>query len=99
MFQGTQRSLRTKSGLDYTKIVLVDKDNYLDNRRVVVDQDEYIEVQKNLKQIAEEAVVYVDGYIEHVTGRSVMHPKQFERRYKYSTLPYFHDIMGIEVSE
>ncbi len=68
LFHGTERSKRTQSGLDYTKIVLIDKmkyHDYMDAKNVVVDQDEYREVQ---------------------------------RKYQYSTLPYFHDIMRIKVS-
>ena len=95
MFHGTQRSMRSKSGLDYTKIILINKDNYIDNKKVVVDQDEYNEVQKNLVRIVTEAVTYVEDYIGHVTGTAPMHPRQFARKYQYSTLPYFHDIMNI----
>lgn len=95
LFHGTQRSMRSKSGLDYSKIILINKINYIDNKKVVVDQDEYNEVQKNLLQIVTEAVAYVDGYICHITGTAPMHPRQFARKYQFSTLPYFHDIMNI----
>ncbi len=95
MFRGTQRSMSSKSGLDYTKIILINKKIYIDNKKVVVDQDEYNEVQKNLVRIVTEAVAYVDGYINHITGISPMHPRQFARKYQFSTLPYFHDIMNI----
>ena len=95
MFHGTQRSLQSKSGLDYSKIVLINNSLYIDNNKVVVDQDEYNEVRKNLEQIATEAVAYVDGYINHVSGAVLMHPRQFARKYQYSTLPYFHDILNI----
>ena len=42
LFQETERSRRTKSGLDYTKMVLIRKRSYLDPTKVVVDQDEYL---------------------------------------------------------
>ena len=69
--------------------------NYIDDKKVVVDQDEYNEVQKNLVRIITEAVTYVEDYIGHVTGTAPMHPRQFARKYQYSTLPYFHDIMNV----
>lgn len=96
LFHGTQRSMRSKSGLDYTKIILINKNSYIDNRKVVVDQDEYKEVQKSLARIVKEATTYIEDYIGHVTGTAPMHFRQFARKYQYSTLPYFHDIMNIK---
>lgn len=95
LFRGTQRSMRSKSGLDYTKIIIINKDNYIDNKKVIVDQDEYNEVQKNLVQIVTAAVTYVEYYIGHQTGTTPLHSREFERRYRFSTLKYFHDIMKI----
>ncbi len=61
----------------------------------MVDQDEYTETLKNIKRIVGEAVDYVDTYINHVTGKRPLHLREYQRKYQYSTLPYFHDIMGI----
>ena len=91
MFYGTIRSKRAKSGLDYSKIILINKDNYISNKNTVVDNDEYNEVIKNDVQIVSEVVKYIDDYINHVSGIRLIHPKQFDRKYKFSTLPYFHD--------
>ena len=96
MFRGTQRSMHSKSGLDYTKMVLVNKDSYIDNKKVVVDQNEYNEMQKNLLQIVTESVAYLERYINHVTGKVLMHPREFARNYRYSTLLYFHNVLGIK---
>ena len=95
LFTGTQRSLRTKSGLDYSKIVLIQKKIYLNDKNVVVDQDEYTETIRNIKRIAGEAVEYIEGYIHHVDGTKLLHPRAYDRKYKFSTLPYFHDILGL----
>lgn len=95
MFHGTQRSMKSKSGLDYTKIVLIKDEKYFDDKKAIVDQDEYNEAQIHLGEIVEEAVNYVNGYIAHVEKIEEMHPREFERKYKYSTLPYFHDILKI----
>lgn len=62
----------------------------------MVDSDEYAEVRANINMIAANAVKYLDTYICHVKKISVLHEREYERHYKYSTLPYFHDIMNIE---
>ena len=49
----------------------------------------------NLPQIVKEALSYVDTYIAHINGTALLHPKQFARQYGFTTLAYFHDIMGI----
>lgn len=61
----------------------------------IVDQDEYTEMMKNLPTIVQEANDYVDTYINHINGTTPLHPRGFSRKYQYSTLPYFHDIMEI----
>ena len=43
--------------------------------------------------------LYVNDYVAHINGRQPLHPLEYEKRYQYSTLPYFHDILGIESSE
>lgn len=96
LFKGTKRSLCSKSGLDYSKIILVTESRYLTGEKnSVIDQDEYNETQKNLDRIVNEAIGYIDGYIGHITGTHPLHPQEFKRRYRYSTLPYFHKIMNI----
>ncbi len=55
-------------------------------------------INQKLSKIAEEASDYVEEYRAHITGRMLLHPRQFQRKYQYSTLPYFHDIMRIKVS-
>ena len=37
----------------------------------------------------------IDDHINRVSGVRFMHPKRFDRKYKFSTLPYFHDVMYI----
>lgn len=41
-FKGTARSMRTQSGLDYSKIALVNESRYIDSTKpAIVDSDEY----------------------------------------------------------
>lgn len=96
MFRGTKRSQTKNSGLDYSKIVLIKDSDYIDSStKAVVDQDEYGQMKQNLSTIAQEATDYVDTYIGHINGSAPLHPRAFSRRYRFSTLPYFHDIMGL----
>lgn len=95
-FKKSKRSKQHKSGLDYTKIVILDSTEYLDTKDAIIDQDEYNETMLNLERIKEEALVFVEDYINHVNGTCKLHEVEFERRYKYSTLKYFHKEMGLE---
>lgn len=95
-FKGTVRSQKTRSGLDYSKIIISSNPDYIDSSSTaVVDQDEYNEMMMHLPQIVTEAVTYVDTYISHITGIKPLHPRQLSRQYGFSTLPYFHDILGV----
>ncbi len=96
MFKKSCRSRKSKSGLDYSKMVLINDSNYLDYRSVIVDKDEYQETIKNIEQIAEDATKYVDDYICYVSKSKIVSEREFIRKYQYSSLKYFHDIMGIK---
>lgn len=96
LFKGTERAKRTKSGLDYSKIVLIQNPNYIDSSaKPVIDRDEYKETIQHLPKIVKEVTGYLDDYINHITAVAPLHEREFSRRYRFSTLPYFHDIMGI----
>ena len=93
LFKNSLRSRQARSGLDFSKIVLIKNPNYIDEKKAIIDRDEYTETMSNLPIIALMAVEYVDRYIEHVKGKKVLHPQDFTRKYGYSTLKYFHDIL------
>lgn len=96
LFTGTARSRASRSGLDYSKIVIVKEKKYLDDKPAIVDQDEYNEMRAHLPKIVGQVNNYVRTYIDHVTGKKLLHPRQYARSYSFSTLPYFHDVLGIE---
>jgi len=98
MFKGTQRSLTTKSGLDYSKLVLIIDSDYIDTQKAVVDPDEYNETVKHLPTIVKEVISYIEDYVNHVTGVKQLHPREFSRKYQFSTLSYFHEILISEQS-
>ena len=93
MFRNSVRSLRTRSGLDYSKTILLKDASLLDTSQTIVDQDEYTEMVKNLPTIVAEISTYIDDYIDHINGTHMLHQREFARRYRFSTLPYFHEIL------
>ena len=95
-FTGTVRSQKTKSGLDFKKTVVIKDASYIETNSVVVDNDEYTEMMVHIQRIVNDACAYVLDYINHIKGTKVLHEREFSRRYQYSTLPYFHDILGID---
>jgi len=94
-FKTSARSRKHKSGLDYTKIVILGKTLYLDNKGAMIDHDEYKETIMNIERIKREALVFVEDYMAHMNGSQKLHSKEFMRRYGYSPLKYFHSEMGI----
>lgn len=95
-FKNSQRSKLHKSGLDYTKMVILCDESYLNcSRQVLLDADEYVETVRNVQIIRQEATGFLNQYIAHVTGQKLLHSEEFKRRYQYSPLKYFHKELGI----
>ena len=95
-FTNTTRSREHKSGLDYTKIVIISKTDYIDSVDAIIDKDEFKETMVNLKQIKKEALDFVEDYVLHMKGIKMLHEREFERRYGFSSLKYFHRELGIK---
>ncbi len=95
LFKKSIRSKKHKSGLDYTKILIISKIDYIDNKDAIIDKDEYNETMKNLEKIKMEALEYVEDYVAHMNKSKIMHQAEFKRKYGYSTLQYFHKELGI----
>lgn len=93
-FKNSVRSVEHRSGLDFTKIVIIKDKKYI-NRNVVVDRDEYFEFFDNRNRIESQAIKYVRKYIAHCLGNKKMSEITFDKLYKYSCLPYFHKELGI----
>lgn len=94
-FKKSSRSRKHKSGLDYSKIVIINKDCYIGNKQAILDKDEYNETIKNIRRIKQEALTFVEAYIAHLNGTHLLDSQEFNRRYTYSTLKYFHSELGI----
>ena len=95
-FKKSQRAQTHKSGLDYSKIVIIDDLSYIDQSPVIIDKDEFTETRLNIGKIAQQASSYIDTYVNHCNGTKVISKATFLRKYKYSTLKNFHKELGIE---
>ena len=95
-FKSSARSRQHRSGLDYTKVILIRNPVYLDTvTPAVVDQDEYKEVIQNLPRIVQEVYNYILDYKNDLNGIQKLHPKEWQRRYRMSTLPYFDTFLQV----
>jgi hypothetical protein len=94
-FRTTARSRRAKSGLDYSKMVIIQDSRYLSTSNALVDNDEYIEAMRESERIISEAVAYLDNYINHNKNIITLNPEEYRKKYSYSTLSYFHNILQI----
>ena len=93
-FRHSERAKRCQSGLDYTKTVLIKDNRYLDiATAAVVDQDEYKETIQNLPRIVKDITDYIEDYKNDLNGVVKLHPKEWQRRYGMSTLPYFDEFL------
>lgn len=89
-FKRSERSRKHRSGLDYSKIVIINKAEYLDNKDVVIDKDEYVETVLYMNRIQREASEFVEDYCQHIRGEKVLNEREVQRRYQFIPLKYFH---------
>ena len=94
-FRRSLRSRSNRSGIDYSKMVIVRDQSYISNVPSTVDQDEYRETMQSINIIVNDAVAYLDDYIAYMNGSSDISQQEFNRKYGRSSLVYFNDILGI----
>lgn len=96
-FTSSKRSKIGQSALDYSKIIIVKDTRYIDNVQGIIDSDEYTEMMQHIDRIVKDAVTYVEDYVAYKKRADrVIAKEEFQRRYKYSTLPYFDELLGID---
>ena len=81
--------------MDFTKVVIVTNQEFINEDITVVDQDEYKEVIYNIEKIVDSVIKFVDDYVEHIKGIKKLHEREFERRYHFSSLKYFKRELGL----
>ena len=84
------------AGLDYTKIIILKDLDYVDNENVLIKTDHYKKTNLHIKRICKDANEYVENYKKYLEGEIEFDIREFERKYRYSTLKYFHDELGIK---
>lgn len=94
-FKHTVRSGKHKSGLDYTKIVIINDTSYLSSQNALIDKDEFNATMIHLEQIKQEALSFIEDYVNHINGIKPLHTQEFLRRYRFSPLQYFHKELGL----
>lgn len=93
-FKESNRSRIHKSGLDYSKMIIIKDSKYIGNA-AVIDRDEYKETRDNIKKIADKANQYIDEYVLYKNEKSILSKEELRRKYQYTTLQYFHKEIGI----
>lgn len=95
LFRQSARSQQSRSGLDFSKLVVVQNLAYLEDEPApLVDQDEYRETVQNIEEIAQNVIGYIRGYMDHQSGKNQLHHRDYQRRYGFSTLPYFKHMLS-----
>ncbi len=96
-FKNSERAKCKKSGLDYTKVVIVTDSDYIGTQDAVIDTDEYKETRENISKIIKDVQKYIDTYVSYILKTAgKLDEREFQRAYQYSTLKYFHKELGME---
>lgn len=95
LFKGTQRSQKHRSGLDYTKTIIIKNPEHIESTDAMIDKDEYMKTVKYIKKITNEVLNYIDKYVLHMNKIKLMNSKEFNKKYGMTTLKYFHKELEI----
>ncbi len=94
-FKNSNRQTNSVTGIDYTKAVVINDAKYI-GEDCDIDNKEYIELEHNIHLITRQFTKYVLGYREYLCGNL----NEFEcKKYKYSTLKYFHEELHLDLKE
>ncbi|MCD7894215.1 MAG: hypothetical protein LUG60_11055 [Erysipelotrichaceae bacterium] len=93
-FRYSKRSKKHFSGLDFSKLVIITKIIYI-GESTMIDSDEFNEFYAYKDYIHNNLKKYICDYVNHYKGTKIMNKREFNRKYQYSTLKYFHKELGI----
>ncbi|MCD7950594.1 MAG: hypothetical protein LUG12_10110 [Erysipelotrichaceae bacterium] len=82
-------SKRNASGLDFSKFVIINKSIYI-GQTSMVDPDEFNEFYAYKDLIHKKLEKYINDYVNHMKGIRILNQQEYDRKYQYSTLKYFH---------
>lgn len=96
LFKNSHRSKKSSSGLDYSKMLILNNLDYLSYG--IIDNDEHKETMQNINIITKKVIRYIKTYKDHISNIKPLSYQAYNRHYKFSTLPYFDSvIMDLEL--
>ncbi len=90
-FKTSTRPTNSITGIDFTKAVIINDSKFIGDAARINDK-EYLELDSNYFIIISRFTKYVEGYIEHMKGKTNPYKA---KRYQYTTLKYFHKELGV----
>ncbi len=94
---GFEKANRNGSGLDYSKIVLLDRDESINWKSVVlIDSAEFRETRKNIETIVRQALQYMEFYIAFQQEMSPLSDREDLDLFQYPSLQYFHPLQRLD---
>ena len=91
-FQYSSRPTESITGIDFSKAVIVNEEEEYIGEAAEIDNKEYVELNDRIAFIVSKFSTYVKGYHSYVAGTSNEYQA---KKYKYTTLKYFHKELGI----
>lgn len=90
-FQYSSRPTDSITGIDFSKAVIVNEEKYI-GEAAEIDNKEYVELNDRIAFIISKFRTYIKGYHIYAAGKA---NEYHAKRYKYTTLKYFHKELGI----
>lgn len=87
LFKNTERSKRDSSGLDFTKMILIKDPEYIQDKKPILDKDEFKATIRYIDKIISKATKYLDDYVQYKENININ--SRIAKKYMYSTLKYF----------
>lgn len=95
IFRKSKRAKLNRSGLDYSKSLIIKDMAYLKKGISIIDKDEYLETKMYMDKIVIGITKYIDDYINHHKATDIIIEPEYRRKYSLSTLQYFHDLLNL----
>ena len=90
-FRYSSRPTDSITGIDFSKAVIINEEKYI-GEAAEIDNKEYVELNDRIAFIISKFSTYIKGYYSYAEGKA----NEFQaKRYKYTTLKYFHKELGI----
>lgn len=91
-FQYSSSPTDSVTGIDFSKAVIVNNKEYIGDI-AEIDNKEYVELNDRIAFIISKFRTYIKGYYNYASGKANEYQS---KKYKYTTLKYFHSELGIE---